>query len=254
MTPNTNATEWTIRVKKGITFHNGKTLDADDVIFTFQKCLNPKSPAPSASLLVPVELNGIKKLDQYTVSIPCKTPYSSLPQMIQNYNLPIMPVDFDLSHPVGTGPFKYVSFTPGVSSLFDRNPNYFETGLPYLDSVEITDFTDETAQTSALLSGQLDAIGGLSVGSVDAMKIGGKPIVYSAAGGITPFTMRTDVRHSTTSGFVRRCASSSTGPRCESSSSAATAFSATTSPRRSTLPTTRRCPSANRTSLKQRRS
>jgi peptide/nickel transport system substrate-binding protein len=193
MTPNANATEWTIRVKKGITFHNGKTLDADDVIFTFQKCLNPKSPAPSASLLVPVELNGIKKLDQYTVSIPCKTPYSSLPQMIQNYNLPIMPVDFDLSHPVGTGPFKYVSFTPGVSSLFDRNPNYFETGLPYLDSVEITDFNDETAQTSALLSGQLDAIGALSVGSVDAMKVGGKPIVYSAAGGITPFTMRTDV-------------------------------------------------------------
>ena len=49
MTPNSNATEWTIKLKEGITFHNGKPLTADDVIFTFQQCLNPKAPAPSAA-------------------------------------------------------------------------------------------------------------------------------------------------------------------------------------------------------------
>jgi peptide/nickel transport system substrate-binding protein len=193
MTPNANATEWTIRVRKGITFHNGKTLSADDVIFTFQQCLNPKSPAPSAALLVPVELKGIKKLDQYTVRIPCKTPYSALPQMIQNYNLPIMPVGFDKAHPVGTGPFKFGSFTPGVSSVFTRNPDYFETGLPYVDSIAITDYPDETSLTNALLAGQEDAIGAISVDSIAAMKNGGQTIVYSNAGGITPFTMRTDI-------------------------------------------------------------
>lgn len=193
MTPNSDATEWTIRVKKGITFHNGKPLGADDVVFTFQKCLNPKSPAPSASLLTPVDLAGIKALDRYTVRIPCTRPFSSLPQMIQNYNLPIMPVGFDLHHPVGTGPFKYVSFTPGVASLFVRNPDYFESGLPYVDSVAITDYTDEVSMTNALLSNSEDAIGAISIASVAAVKNGGKPVVFSNAGGITPFTMRTDV-------------------------------------------------------------
>ena len=193
MTPNADATEWTIRVKKGITFHNGKTLGADDVIFTFQKALNPKAPAPSAALLVPVDLNGIRKLDQYTVRIPCKTPYSSLPQMIQNYNLPIMPVGFDLQKPVGTGPFEYVSFTPGVTSLFKRNPNYFQSALPYVDSVQITDYPDETSLTNALISNAEDAIGAISIASVPAVQSGGQLVVYSNAGGITPFTMRTDV-------------------------------------------------------------
>jgi peptide/nickel transport system substrate-binding protein len=192
MTPNKNATEWTIRVKKGITFHNGKPLTADDVIFTFQQCLNPKAPAPSASLLVPVELSGIRKVDSHTLTVPCKTPYSALPQMIQNYNLPIMPVGFDKKNPVGTGPFKYKSFDPGVVSLFERNPDYFEPGLPYVDSVQITDYPDETTMTNALLGDQEDAIGGISVASIAAMQNGGQTLVFSNAGGIIPFTMRVD--------------------------------------------------------------
>jgi peptide/nickel transport system substrate-binding protein len=193
ITPNANATEWTIRLRKGITFHNGKELTADDVIYTFQTALNPKSPAPTAALLVPVVREGIKKVDKYTLTVPCKTPYSGLLQMIQNYNLPIIPVGFDAKQPVGTGPFKYQSFTPGSVSVFERNPNYWESGLPYVDTVTITDYADESSMVNALLGGQEDAIGGISVGSLQSVKNGGKTIVYSNAGGITPFTMRTDV-------------------------------------------------------------
>jgi peptide/nickel transport system substrate-binding protein len=192
ITPNSNATEWTIRVRKGITFHDGKELTADDVIYTFQTALNPKSPAPSAALLVPVEREGIKKVDKYTAKVPCKTPYSGLVQMIQNYNLPIIPVGFNEKRPIGTGPFKYQSFTPGSQSVFVRNPDYWETGLPYIDSVTITDYSDETSMVNALLGGQVDAIGGISVGAIDTVKASGKTVVYSNAGGITPFTMRTD--------------------------------------------------------------
>ena len=192
ITPNANATEWTIRLRKGITFHNGKELTADDVIYTFQTALNPKSPAPTAALLVPVVRQGIKKVDKYTLKVPCKTPYSGLVQMIQNYNLPIIPVGFDAKKPVGTGPFKYESFTPGSVSVFMRNADYWETGLPYVDSVTITDYADESSMVNALLGGQEDAIGGISAGSIQGVKNGGKTIVYSNAGGITPFTMRTD--------------------------------------------------------------
>jgi peptide/nickel transport system substrate-binding protein len=193
ITPNANATEWTIRLKRGITFHDGKDLTADDVVYTFQTALNPKNPAPTAALLVPLDLKGIKKLDAMTVRVPCKTPYSPLPQMIQNYNLPIIPVGYDKAKPVGTGPFKYQSFTPGSVSVFARNPDYWETGLPYVDTVTITDYADESSMVNALLGGQEDAIGGISVGSLANVKNGGKTLVFSNAGGITPFTMRTDV-------------------------------------------------------------
>lgn len=193
LSPNTNATEWVIRVRKGVTFHNGKTLGAEDVIFTFQKSLNPKAPEPNAPLLGPIDLAGIKQVDKYTLKVPCKTPFSSMPQMIQNYNMPIIPVGWTSHHPIGTGPFKYASFTPGVTSTFTRNANYFESGLPYVDSVTITDYADETSLTNALLSGQEDAIGAISVSSVNALKSGGQIVLVSNAGGITPFTMRTDI-------------------------------------------------------------
>jgi peptide/nickel transport system substrate-binding protein len=191
ITPNANATEWTIRLKRGITFHDGKDLTADDVVYTFQTALNPKNPAPTAALLVPVDVKGIKKLDSMTVRVPCKTPYSPLPQMIQNYNLPIIPVGYDKAKPVGTGPFRYQSFTPGSVSVFTRNPDYWETGLPYVDTVTITDYADESSMVNALLGGQEDAIGGISVGSLANVKNGGKTLVFCNAGGITPFTMRT---------------------------------------------------------------
>jgi peptide/nickel transport system substrate-binding protein len=82
ISPNSNATDWTIRVRKGITFHHGKELTADEVIQTFQTALNSKSPAPSAALLVPVERQSMKKVDKYTLTVPCKMPYSGFVQMI----------------------------------------------------------------------------------------------------------------------------------------------------------------------------
>ena len=190
---NSDATVWTVRLRDGITFHNGKDLVADDVVYTFQQALNPKHPTASAALLVPVDLNGIRKLDRLTVRIPCKTPFSSMLEMIEPYNLPIIPVGWDQKHPIGTGPFKYKSFAPGVESTFLRNENYFESGLPYVDSVIITEYGDETSQVNALISGQEDAIGGLSATSADAVKASGNLVVISEGGGITPFTMRVDV-------------------------------------------------------------
>ncbi len=185
-----DAMVWTVRVRQGVTFHNGKELGADDVIYTFQKALNPKAPSPAAPMLTPVDINGMRKLDARTVRIPCRTPFSYFDQMITPYNLAIIPVGWDQKHPVGTGPFKFQSFSPGSTSTFVRNDNYFESGLPYADSLVITDYADETAQVNALLSGQEDAIGALSVASTSSLQ--GMSVVFSDGGGITPFTMRVD--------------------------------------------------------------
>ncbi len=192
VTPNATATVWTIRLKSGITFHDGKPLTADDVIYSFQRITNAKAPLPGAVSLTRMDVAGLKKVDDLTVKVPCNAPFSTFFQLLGAYYYAIVPVGYDPKRPVGTGPFKYKSFVPGVSSTFTRNDDYFETGLPYLDEIVINDYSDETSQVNALLSGAADVIDLLSATSIAAVKSGREEILLSKGGGWTPFTMRVD--------------------------------------------------------------
>jgi peptide/nickel transport system substrate-binding protein len=194
VSPNAKGDVWTIRVRRGVEFHNGKELTADDVIYSFRAILNPKAPAVGATVLAPIDTAELKKRDKYTVSVPCKTPFATMHEAlaIPGYS-DIVPVGFDKTHPVGTGPFKLVSFTPGVRSTFVRHPNYWQTGRPYLDGVVITDYADETSQVNALAAGQADVVNTLSIDSVAQIQSAGKQVLISPGGGWVPFTMRVDV-------------------------------------------------------------
>jgi peptide/nickel transport system substrate-binding protein len=198
ITPNAKATEWTVRVRKGVTFHNGKELTADDVIFTFARILNPKALAEGWTLINSIDVAGMKKLDKYTCTIPCKTPFATFKDTIACWNFAIVPSQgFDPKVPsgmIGTGAFKVSSFKPGVQSVFVANKDYWITGLPYAEQVVITDYTDETAQINALLAGQVNMIGQLSAdGAAQVAQQGQSNIVYSPGGAFQPFTMRVDL-------------------------------------------------------------
>ncbi|HXY46170.1 MAG TPA: ABC transporter substrate-binding protein [Acidimicrobiales bacterium] len=191
ITPNPTATEWVMRLRPGVTFHDGKTASADDVIFSFQRIMKLGLPgAPQMSLL---DVQHLRKLDDRTVMFPFRSPFSPFVQVLCNYYYYIVPVGYDPKNPIGTGPFKYKSFTPGEESVFVKNENYWEAGLPYLDQVVITDFPDETSQINALLSGQVDVIDALSAQSVNSLRSQNVPVVIADGGQITPFTMRVDV-------------------------------------------------------------
>jgi peptide/nickel transport system substrate-binding protein len=191
--PNANATTWTIRVRPDVTFHNGKPLTAEDVIFSLRYICNPKSPFEGAGELSPVDLNGLRKLDNLTVLVPCNRPFASLPDILADTYTNIVPVGYDPRHPVGTGPFKYGSFTPGVQSVFLRNENYWQAPLPYVDKVIISDYPDETSQINGLASGAVDLINYLSAESIAPVESSGNKILISDGAGFTPFTMRVDV-------------------------------------------------------------
>jgi peptide/nickel transport system substrate-binding protein len=192
VTPNANATEWTIRVKKGVVFHNGKPLTIDDVLYTFNRIITNKFSA--ASGLAYMNLKDAKKLDSYTVRIPMTAGYSILDwSLVGNGEMSIVPEGYDPKHPVGTGPFKYESFTPGTQSTFTRNPHYFVSGQPYLDKVVIVDYADETSQVNALLSGQATCADQLSNDSVAPIRAGGKVAKVWPGPGWVPFTMRLDM-------------------------------------------------------------
>ena len=194
ISPHGSTSEWTIRVRKGVTFHDGKALTADDVIFTLQRILNPKSPLTGATSLGPVDLPNVKKVDDLTVRVPMTSPFGSfVDQLSYWYYLYIVPVGFDPSKPNGTGPFKFQSFTAGQQSTFIRNTSYWKPGLPYMDSVTIIDFADSASLQNALVSSQIDAAGALEGAQLKVLSTNAAiKTVASQTGSITPFTMRVD--------------------------------------------------------------
>jgi peptide/nickel transport system substrate-binding protein len=193
MTPNKDATVWTIRLRSGVTFHNGKTVTADDLIFSINRVINPKSPGEAANALHGIIASQIKKLDNLTITVPFSAPYSTFPESLaNNITVYVLPVGFDPKTPIGTGPFKLASFTPGQQTVLARNENYWNAPLPYLDQVIMTDYADETSQVNALLSGQVDVVNLLSQDTIGTVTGSGKKVVISDGGGWNPFTMRVD--------------------------------------------------------------
>ena len=192
ITPNADATVWTVRLRSGVTFHNGKSLTADDLIYTLQTIFNKKTPAPESYPLGAMDVAGLKKLDSRTVQIPYKSPFSTFKDPLC-YGVYLIPVGYDPTNPVGTGPFRYKTFTAGVESTFVRNDSYWQFGLPYVDEVVITNYPDETTQLNALAAGQVNLVNLLSSTAISQVAAAGAKTVISPGGGFTPFTMRTDV-------------------------------------------------------------
>ena len=187
--------KWTIRLKQGITFHDGKTLSSDDVIYSFQRLFDPKAGLFGAAGLGSVDPNNITKMDARTVRLNLKRADSTIGDQLGQYYNGIVPVGYTRSGTQnGTGPFKVQSFNPGQQSVHVRNPNYWRSGQPYFDQVTIIDFPDPAAQVNALLAGQLDAITDIPFGQVDVVKgHSGLAVLESPGGGWLPLCMAIDM-------------------------------------------------------------
>lgn len=194
--PNSDATLWTIKLRPDIVFHNGKPLTSADVVYSYQRVV--ANDLGGASSLAPCDIKNMKAVDKLTVQIPCHTPFATFVDSIIGYYyyLSILPVGFDPAKPVGTGPFKFEKFSPGVQSTFLANKNYWKNGtdgkpLPYVDSVIISDYGSETTQVSALQANQIHVANLLSSDSISSVQSFAN-VLISNAGGMTPFTMRVD--------------------------------------------------------------
>lgn len=165
--PNKTATEYEVKLRSGVTFHNGKTFDADDVIYSIR--LMAKKTSIALPFVSGINISDLKAVNKTTLRIPLKYPDGNLAANFVYYNTWIVQKgETNFSRPVGTGPFKFQSFTPGQQSVFTRNPNYWGKGGPYVDSLRIVSISDPTARLNALLSGQIDAMAQLEYAQAKA--------------------------------------------------------------------------------------
>jgi peptide/nickel transport system substrate-binding protein len=191
--PEKGADTWTIRLQPGITFHNGKPVTADDVLFSLGRIIDPKDPKTGSASISYMDLKRSRKLDDRTVRIKLKFANVGFPDDLGQYFNSIVPTDYDPAKPVGTGPFMYDSFDPGERSVFKKYPDYWRDDMPRADEVVIIDFPDDTPRVNALLSGQVDAITNLPPGQIAQVKSNDQfTVLISETGGWQPFTMRVD--------------------------------------------------------------
>ena len=186
------ATQWVIRLRNGLTFHDGKPVTADDVLFSIGRIVDPKAPQQGAQGLNMIDLASSRKLDARTVRLALKTPNSFLVEEFTQIWNPIVPVGYDPKTAIGTGPFKLKSFTPGRQSVFVRNEGYWREA-PHLDQLVVVDFSDETARVNALLGRQIDVLPQLAPGQARVIKAAPGLSVYSQpSGNWEPLCVRCD--------------------------------------------------------------
>lgn len=186
---------YVIRLKEGIEFHNGKTVGADDLIYSFQRLIDPElGIAPN--LLEFINNDSMTKLDERTVEFQLLVPNVTFAIGLANYGATVVPVDYarfdgDPTTQIGTGAYKLQSFTPGSESVHVRNENYW--GESYLDEIQVIDFADQSALVNALSSGDIDVA--LDVPFAQAGTIQSNPdlnLLESTAGNWQTITMRID--------------------------------------------------------------
>lgn len=189
LSPNATGDVWTVRLKSGSEFHNGKTITADDVIFTIRRIADPKNPQINAPRFAAVDLNRLRKRDDRTVEIAMKRPYAVLDESFASIGSQIVPANYNPRMHVGAGPFKLQSFKPGERSVFQRFENYVGD-VALVNELEMVDLPDDSARVNALTGGEVEAIDAVPYAQVPVLEKQKSVVVEDVESGAwRPFVM-----------------------------------------------------------------
>jgi len=164
-----DATTWTIALRHGVQFHDGKELTAADVVFTLNR---HKLPAVASKVgSVAQQFESVRAIDAHTVEIRLTGANADLPVILATSHFVILQDGTsNFRTAVGTGPFRCKEFTPGVRTIGTRYENYWKAGLPYLDEISLFGIPDESARVNALLSGDVDWINEVNPRSIKRIR------------------------------------------------------------------------------------
>ncbi|TFZ05645.1 ABC transporter substrate-binding protein [Ramlibacter henchirensis] len=197
-----DAKTWVLKLRKGVTFHDGKPLTPQDVIFSLMRHKNPATGSRAKALADQIE--EVVASGPNEVTIRLAAPNADLPVVLGTYHFHIVKdgtTDFNAG--IGTGPYKLKEFRPGVRAVGVRNENYWKPNRPYLDEIEHVGIGDEPARVNALLTGELDLITAVNPRSVERVKASPKHAVFETKAGLySNLIMRRDNGPGTNPDFV----------------------------------------------------
>ncbi len=193
--PNGDATVWTMKVRQGVEWHDGKPLTPEDIVWTIQHSWGNKNNLFFAGLAQVVDFAACKKTGPAEVKVVLKHGIAQFPTLTCFPNcLVVQDGTTDFTKGVGTGPFKLESFKPGARSEFVANKNYWVKDQPYVERLVIdSSFSSEQARINALLAGQIDIAPAPSPALAKANAASGRIVLGNQPGpGFTPIIMRVD--------------------------------------------------------------
>jgi len=162
---------WTFHLRKGVKFHHGRELDAQDVIETVKRIQDKATGSVTrVNFLV---IDKMEAPDKYTVRFTLSAPYAGLADIFSDRQARIVPrdrLDVLAKQPSGTGPFKLKAFVPGDRVELEKNPDYYVKGVPVLDGVVMRIMPESAARAAAIEAGEVDLVWNLPLESVDAFK------------------------------------------------------------------------------------
>lgn len=188
--PNETGDQWTLTLREGVRFHDGRPLTPADVKATFERIMDPEDPKSGSSKLATLE--SVEEVDERTVRFVLGSPDAALTDALAQYVMGIVPQDYDPADPIGTGPFRLTDFEPGGTTHLTAFDDYWQ-GRPHVDEVLLMNFDDEDALMNSLLSSQVDVIAQVPLPLVHVVSEDPRiQVITSETGNWVPFTMRTD--------------------------------------------------------------
>jgi peptide/nickel transport system substrate-binding protein len=168
-------TVWELKLRKGVTWHDGSPFTADDVVFTFERA--PKVPNSPSSFAAAVKDKTVKKIDDHTVHITAATISPTLPNDLasllivsRKHGEGAKTEDYNSGKAaIGTGPYKLVKFTPGDRIEFVRNDAYWGK-KPAWNKVTFRPIPAGPARVAALLAGDVDFIEDTPTADIERLK------------------------------------------------------------------------------------
>ena len=159
-----DATHLQITLRRGVKFHSGNELTAEDVKFSFERQLDPNDLARDAGVMKMIE-TPIKVVDRYTFTLETKAPNAALVDTLAQSLATLIPDSVEIKkwgkdyalHPSGTGPFKFVQWVRGQYIKLARNP-YYWGGAPNIDELQFKVIPEEGTRVLALENGEADVL------------------------------------------------------------------------------------------------
>lgn len=175
------AKEWMFRVRRGVHFHNGKELTAQDVVYSINHHRGKDSQSAARSMVEGID--DIKAASKYDVAVTLAAGNVDLPAVLGEFHLVITYDQADFKNGIGTGAFVLESFEPGVRTQTKRNTNDWRSDRGWVDSVETLGINDPNARLAALVSGSVHLIAKVEATSVAAVLGNPNLQLFRVAGG-----------------------------------------------------------------------